>query len=1087
MTNIILHLLTVHSRLLSKHTLRMHATLQELRLTQRALRSSCRSCSARCQSPRRSFHRGPPLRNSQEPGNNAGSNTAPASTDSKHAADKKSSVANNSNPSTTSYLPHTAPSVRNDTTASDSEQTATSNFYGSSWNRRQRVKAQQTPSEPPFVAPQWFHDHNVTLWGQDALATDPNSHIRFLDEYEAETLSHGPPESGRGPTGPAVPLSGIKSKHGADALDPGEDAPVEPQETAQETVKDSIAEEPRYYVGAHQWDELLTTTRGLLSGATNQQYQGDPAARATNLIIHYAGKNGEYLLDEVVLDLASHTQSDLLTLDVQDVAELISHAGFASKDPSSASEGRMLSYDLLADQPLDPLSTNNERQPEPAAEEEDDGFDESDPFEMPNIPGLGNNAGQPMMLGKPFTFMINVGNSSGDQSGGPRQTPSALSKLLSNRSSEGSQFPNFLQSSTIPLRNVVEGLLLAVPSKKLAAVSSQSTADDQTLPKKSTIVHVKDIKGIQNAFVGAQFLTNLYALVESRRSNGESIMIIGTEGPKDSKAYTSHKIESVQRTPEVNDISRTIVLAPLLPNQQASSNLIEDQKRRTATINLRHLWEMMRVSSTKDFLGLVPGFWHRNVYNELTEVDQPRLSNHVWSFQQVHRYATYISGIQDQDSFVGTDDREDGKILPLINSVGRKLTLSDSSKLAWAEKIAAHDRFERSIERDANGKRIFRPRDKSKSKTKFSVKYDKIRSGATKHEKKLMGGIIEPAKIRTSFKDVHVPAETIDTLQTLTMLSLLRPEAFKYGVLASDKIPGLLLYGPPGTGKTLLAKAVAKESGATMLEVSAADLNDMYVGEGEKNVQALFTLARKLSPCIIFLDEADAMFSARSAAGRRVSHRELLNQFLKEWDGMSNDSGSAFLMVATNRPMDFDDAILRRLPRRLLVDLPTESDRQEILKIHLKSEKLAEDVDLAALAKQTPFYSGSDLKNLCVAAALNAVRQETSSLAKRKDPEEVEKTHPHLSVEEKIDMKARILLEQEAPYPAVRTIVGEHFKKALEEITASVSEDMNSLKEIKKFDDVYGDKKGRKRKQPKWGFRTAGEAERKLDTVKVRE
>ena len=306
-------------------------------------------------------------------------------------------------------------------------------------------------------------------------------------------------------------------------------------------------------------------------------------------------------------------------------------------------------------------------------------------------------------------------------------------------------------------------------------------------------------------------------------------------------------------------------------------------------------------------------------------------------------------------------------------------------------------------------------------------------------------------------------------------MSLVRPEAFKYGVLASDKIPGLLLYGPPGTGKTLLAKAVAKESGARVLEVSAADINDMYVGEGEKNVKALFSLAKKLSPCIVFLDEADAMFSARATSGRRVSHRELLNQFLKEWDGMSNDAGSAFIMVATNRPMDLDDAVLRRLPRRLLVDLPTEQDRHEILKIHLKSEQLAEDVNLQEIAKRTPFYSGSDLKNLAVAAALNAVKEENRAAKKHEAQVAETKDEGNGDTAEKYQ------------YPEKRTLTAEHFNTALEEITASISEDMNSLKDIKKFDEQYGDRKGKKRKKPSWGFKSAKEAEKVLDTVKVRD
>ena len=148
----------------------------------------------------------------------------------------------------------------------------------------------------------------------------------------------------------------------------------------------------------------------------------------------------------------------------------------------------------------------------------------------------------------------------------------------------------------------------------------------------------------------------------------------------------------------------------------------------------------------------------------------------------------------------------------------------------------------------------------------------------------------------------------------------------------------------------------------------------MYVGEGEKNVKAIFTLAKKLSPCVIFIDEADAIFAARAQSTRRsASHREIINQFLQTWDGTDV---SAFIMVATNRPFDLDDAVLRRLPRRLLVDLPTEKDREAILKIHLKDEILDESVSLQTIAQNTPFYSGSDLKNISVAAAMACIREE---------------------------------------------------------------------------------------------------------------
>ena len=238
----------------------------------------------------------------------------------------------------------------------------------------------------------------------------------------------------------------------------------------------------------------------------------------------------------------------------------------------------------------------------------------------------------------------------------------------------------------------------------------------------------------------------------------------------------------------------------------------------------------------------------------------------------------------------------------------------------------------------------------------------------------------------------------------------------------------------------------------------------MYVGEGEKNVRAIFTLAKKLSPCIVFIDEADAILGARSSGGNRTSHRELINQFLREWDGMTDLS--AFIMVATNRPFDLDEASLRRLPRRLLVDLPTENDREAILKIHLKDELIDREVSLSELASQTPFYSGSDLKNLAVAAALACVREEFDTAASStKDSATGEKYE----------------------YPEKRTLYRRHFTKGMEEISASVSEDMGSLSAIRKFDEKYGDRRGRRKKLGGYGFKTTAESEKQgSDAARVR-
>jgi SpoVK/Ycf46/Vps4 family AAA+-type ATPase len=248
-----------------------------------------------------------------------------------------------------------------------------------------------------------------------------------------------------------------------------------------------------------------------------------------------------------------------------------------------------------------------------------------------------------------------------------------------------------------------------------------------------------------------------------------------------------------------------------------------------------------------------------------------------------------------------------------------------------------------------------------------------------------------------------------------------------------------------------------------MLELSGATINDKYVGESEKLIRAVFTLAKRLSPCVIFIDEADALLANRGMGLNRTVHRELINQFLRQWDGINETN--AFIMVATNRPFDLDDAVLRRLPRKLLMDLPTKTDREALLKLLLRGETLDPSVSLPELSTLTPFYSGSDLKNLCVAAAMSAVEEENISFAKyTRDGGKVEKWR----------------------WPEKRILTKKHFDKGLKQIPASISEDMPSLKAIRRFDEEYGDgKKGRK-KSKGMGFGILPEGENPVTEVKVR-
>lgn len=213
-------------------------------------------------------------------------------------------------------------------------------------------------------------------------------------------------------------------------------------------------------------------------------------------------------------------------------------------------------------------------------------------------------------------------------------------------------------------------------------------------------------------------------------------------------------------------------------------------------------------------------------------------------------------------------------------------------------------------------------------------------------------------------------------------MSLTRPKAYSHGVLAGNKVTGGVLYGPPGTGKSLLAKATARESGFNMILASTAEMWQKCHGDDEKVIKALFSLARKLHPCIVFIDEADAMLGSRKA-GEKRHIRAMLNQFLMDWDGLSSGLDSPFILLATNRPFDLDPAVLRRAPVRILLDIPNLFQRCGILRLYLKDEKLAKDVSIERLAKMTPRYTGSDLKNMCVAAATECIGEQDEDTSDR--------------------------------------------------------------------------------------------------------
>uniref|UniRef100_A0A3B3QS02 Fidgetin-like protein 1 n=1 Tax=Paramormyrops kingsleyae TaxID=1676925 RepID=A0A3B3QS02_9TELE len=228
------------------------------------------------------------------------------------------------------------------------------------------------------------------------------------------------------------------------------------------------------------------------------------------------------------------------------------------------------------------------------------------------------------------------------------------------------------------------------------------------------------------------------------------------------------------------------------------------------------------------------------------------------------------------------------------------------------------------------------------------------------------------------FEDVAGQELAKQALQEIVILPALRPELFT-GLRAPAR--GLLLFGPPGNGKTMLAKAVAMESNATFFNISAASLTSKYVGEGEKLVRALFSVARELQPSIIFIDEIDSLLCERRE-GENDASRRLKTEFLIEFGGgvQSGAEDRVLVMGATNRPQELDEAVLRRFAKRVYVALPTEETRFRLLKNLLtKQGSPLNQNELTQLARMTEGYSGSDLTALAKDAALGPIRGEFGS------------------------------------------------------------------------------------------------------------
>ncbi|KAI9306057.1 P-loop containing nucleoside triphosphate hydrolase protein [Cunninghamella echinulata] len=245
----------------------------------------------------------------------------------------------------------------------------------------------------------------------------------------------------------------------------------------------------------------------------------------------------------------------------------------------------------------------------------------------------------------------------------------------------------------------------------------------------------------------------------------------------------------------------------------------------------------------------------------------------------------------------------------------------------------------------------------------------------TEYEQIIATEVIHADEIHVNFKQIGGLDHIIQDLRESVIYPLCYPDLFTSasGLLGAPR--GVLLFGPPGCGKTMMAKALAKESNATFINLHISTLTDKYYGESNKLAAAVFSLARKLQPSIVFIDEIDSFLRERRSNDHETTGM-MKAEFMSLWDGLTTGEDSRIVILgATNRPNDIDSAILRRMPKRFSVRLPNEAQRRSILELLLKDITLASDFNMTELVQRTAGCSGSDLKELCRNAAMIPIRE----------------------------------------------------------------------------------------------------------------
>lgn len=559
-------------------------------------------------------------------------------------------------------------------------------------------------------------------------------------------------------------------------------------------------------------DRIMREVTSLVSAGLESfpaQYTNDWTSSKSDLVLFCPVNGGSFFLDELVLYLASVNGTDLVRLDPQDIAEIGGNYLEQRRDTHTCSLSS-LGYDAYR------------QSSEHAAKGEPPKTEDSEDHEREAVDlDFGRSRSRPMAsvialpLGSHLGGLIQSALGNGSPSLIPNSVPHGMGRAQTANVTSDLKMEQFvetvLEASGLKRAAKYGKKDLELTPEANASTSEISTDNNSGITPSSNkrtdslIVMVRDYLEINSTFAGAKVLEKLHEVVRRRRKDGQRILVIGTSSSRELISNLS-KSRLRQTESEPNDGPTRTIMVPCRDRPLKNS-----RRRRMGLINLRNLQDMLR--------RLAPSSLRIDLISEMALDSDPLLplpsernkvlsllGQRILPLDSVHFAATVTLGLsQDQDQITVKD---------VLRALSTR-SASEDAKLEWMDREKEHEKTTNIL-----SSKPHLPLTSKAAEQRMS----KLRRICNTHETRLLSGVVDAGNIRTTFANVQAPPETIEALKTLTTLSLVRPDAFTYGVLATDKIPGLLLYGPPGTGKTLLAKAVAKESGATVLEVSGSGL-----------------------------------------------------------------------------------------------------------------------------------------------------------------------------------------------------------------------------------------------------------------------